>query len=69
MVDASLIRGNVMEKKTVTLVRMKRTAWRNVHARADWMNFRVPLATAYWYATLLIHAHVIFLYYLNFRFG
>jgi hypothetical protein len=69
MGNASLSGGNVMKKKTVTLVRMKRTARRNVHARAEWMNFRVPLATVYWYATLLIYAHVIFLYYLNFRFG
>jgi len=69
MANASLSGGDVMEKKTVTLVRMKRTAQRSVHARAEWMNFRVPLATAYWYATLLIYAHVIFQYYLYFRFG
>jgi hypothetical protein len=69
MANASLSGGDVMEKKTVTLVRMKWIVQRNAHARADWMNFCVPLATAYWYATLLIYAHVIFQYYLNFRFG
>jgi hypothetical protein len=56
MASASLSGGDVMEKKTVTLVRMKRTARRNVLARADRMNFCVPLATAYWYSTLLIYA-------------
>jgi len=69
MANASLSGGDVMEKKTVTLVRMKRTARRNVHAHADWMNFHVPLATAYWYATLLIYACVIFQYFLYIRFG
>jgi hypothetical protein len=47
MANAFLSGGNVMEKKTVALVRMKRIAQRNVHAHADWMNFHVPLATAY----------------------
>lgn len=69
MANAFLSGGNVMEKKTVALVRMKRIAQRNVHAHADWMNFHVPLATAYWYVTLLIYAYVIFQYFLYFRFG
>jgi hypothetical protein len=51
MANASLSGGAVMKKKTVNRVRMKRTVWRNVHARADWTNFHVPVATAYWYAT------------------
>jgi hypothetical protein len=58
MANASLSGGDVMGKKTVTLVRMKRTAQRNVHARADQMNFHVPLATAYWYGTLLIYIYI-----------
>jgi hypothetical protein len=69
MADASLNGGDVMEKMTVTLVRMKRIARRNEHAHVEWMNFHVPLATAYRYATLLTHTCVMFQYYFYFGFG
>jgi hypothetical protein len=52
--------GDVMQKRTVNRVRMKRTVWRNAHARVGLTNSHVPLATAYWYVTLLPDAQDMF---------